>query len=239
MAKRNDPKADRKQKLAELKREQRARERRKTWITVGIATLLSLGLIGAVVVPAVLKDRKAKNATKALAGEAAKPLSAFGVKQADAQCSPEKIENPIPKGGDHAVEGEKIDYPVAPPNAGKHTGNATVAIATGFYDRSPSQPTIERAVHSLEHGVVVAWYDKQLPEAEVKELRKIGASAVNKKDRFVAMPWDRTDFSDKKPFVLTSWGHTQRCGKVSGEAIAAFVKKNADSKDAPERGGGV
>ena len=237
MAKRIDPKADRKQKLEQLKREQRAKERRKTLVTVGIASLLGLGLIGSVTVPAVIRNNKVNNEKKAAARDAKLPLADFGVKAAAAECAEEKVESPMPKGGEHVQEGQTVEYEVIPPNAGQHY-SSTVPVVTGFYDRA-AKPAPERAVHDLEHGVVVAWYDKALPDAEVKELRRAAASAVDKKMRFVAIPWDRADFSDNKHFVLTSWGRTQRCGKISGEAIDAFVKKNMNSKDAPEAGAQV
>lgn len=238
MAKRTDPKADRKHKLEDLKRQQRAKERRKTFMTVGIASLVGVALIVGVVLPGVLKDRRLADAKKATAQEAQAPLADFGVKLAAAECGEEKTDSPIPPAGQHVEEGKRVDYPSAPPAGGTHTGAATVAIGTGFYARS-SQPAPEHAVHSLEHGVIVGWYDKTLPADEITALQKVGAAAVDKNLRFIAVPWDRDNFPDNKHFVLTSWGHTQRCGKVSGEAIDAFVKKNADSKDAPERGTGV
>ena len=238
MAKRIDPKADRKRKLEDLKRQQRAKERRKTLVTVGLATFAGLALIAAVVVPAVLKDRKNAGARKAATAEAKKPLADFGVKAAAAGCGEDKVASPLPPGSGHVAEGQRVDYKAIPPDGGQHTGTATVAIGEGFYPRSGQAPA-EHAVHSLEHGVVIGWYDKTLPADQVTALQQAGASAAQKKLRFIAVPWERANFADSKPFVLTSWGHTQRCGKVSGEAIDAFVKKNADSKDAPERNGRV
>lgn len=238
MAKRIDPKADRKRKLEELKRQQRAKERRKTIITVVIAALLGLALIGMVVVPAVLKSRRTADSRKAAAREAKRPVADFGVKLAAAGCGEEQVDNPLSPAGQHVDEGQKVDYKASPPDAGQHTGTATLSIRSGFYARSDDAPP-EHAVHSLEHGVVIGWYDKTLPADQLKDLQKAGAAAADKHLRFIAVPWSRSTFADNKPFVLTSWGHTQRCGKVSGQAIDAFVKKNADGKDAPERGGQV
>lgn len=235
MAKRIDPKADRKQKLEQLKREQRGKERRKTLVTVGIASLLGLALIGVVTVPAVLKDRKLNNEKKAAQREASKALSAFGVKAAEAACTEEKVDTPVPPGGQHVEQGQTVNYPSIPPSSGQHS-EATAGLAEGFHARE-EKVAPERAVHSLEHGLVVGWYDKRISAADAVQLRKIGAAATAKKLRFLAMPWDREDFPDNKPFVLTSWGRAQRCGKISGEVVDAFVKKNQDSKDAPERGG--
>ncbi|MEO6712296.1 MAG: DUF3105 domain-containing protein [Mycobacteriales bacterium] len=233
-----DPKADRKRKLEELKREQRSRERRKTLVTVGIATLLGLGLIAAVVTPAVLKDQRLKTERKADERDAKLPVANFGVKAADANCSAETTDNPIPAGGDHSQEGERVDYAVSPPSGGRHSAGGVLGQGTGFFARSASSPP-ERAVHSLEHGGVIVWYDKTVPDDQVKALRKIGVAGVNKSLRLIVVPWERGDFADDKHIVLTSWGHRQACGAPSGEAIEAFVKKNADSEVAPERGGQI
>jgi hypothetical protein len=238
VAKRIDQRDERKRKLEALKREQQRKEQRKTRLTIAISTLAGLALVGAVVVPSVNKSRKEAADKKKLEAEAKNPMANFGVKLADAACLDEKVDNPIPEGNQHVNPGVTVEYPVIPPDGGKHTAGQTVAIDAGFYARD-ADVVIEHAVHDLEHGVVVGWYDKALPQAEVDALQKIGASATNKKLRFVAIPWDRDNFPDDKHFVLTSWGHTQRCGKVSGEAIDAFVKKNQDSKVAPEAGGRV
>jgi hypothetical protein len=224
-----DPKADRKRKLEQLKREQRAKERRKTWTTVGIATLLGLGLIAAVVVPSVLKSRRTASAKKAA-------VATLGVATAAAECTDEKVDSPLPAGSQHVGAGEKVTYPTAPPDGGQHDGTASLGVGTGFYSSSADAPP-ELAVHSLEHGAIIGWYDTSLPKDQQDVLRKIATASTAQNMRLIFVPWDRGTFPDNKHFVLTSWGHTQRCGKVSGAVIDAFAKKNTNSKDAPEAGG--
>jgi hypothetical protein len=51
--------------------------------------------------------------------------------------------------------------------------------------------------------------------------------------RFVAVPWSRRTFADDRHVVLTAWGHTQRCRRVSGRVFYEFTRTYAD-KDAPE-----
>lgn len=223
-----DPKADRKRKLEELKRQQRAKERRKTLTTIAIASVLGIGLIAAVVVPAVLKDRREERLRKAA-------ITTYGVQEAAAECSTETVANPIPPAGEHVATGERVEYTSIPPDGGKHDGSGTLAVRDGFY----SEASVELAVHSLEHGAVIGWYDEKLPDAEVELLRKIGISSSDRNMRLIMVPWDRSDFPDNKHFVLTSWGHTLRCGKVSGEVIDKFATTYTNHKDAPEAGASI
>ncbi|WP_242424607.1 DUF3105 domain-containing protein, partial [Frankia sp. EI5c] len=101
---------------------------------------------------------------------------------------------------------------------------------------------IERAVHSMEHGFVIGWYDTELPDDQVETLRKVAADSG---DRFIAVPWTRQAFADNQHFVLTAWDRTQRCTTVAADVVQEFVSKWAnppaegatwDSPTAPETG---
>jgi len=107
-----------------------------------------------------------------------------------------------------------------------------------FYEMDADEQLTEMAVHNLEHGVVVAWYDKKLPAAEVEALKKIAANTKTQGRRFLVMPWQRGDLP-AKPLYLTAWGHKQGCSKASGETVGQFLDKFENGKDAPERGAPV
>jgi hypothetical protein len=245
VAKRTDSKVDRKRKLEQLKREQRAKERRKTILTVGIATLVGAVLLVGVIGAAVADKRKQDKAEKKAAAEAkakidvAKAeLKTIGVATAAASCLPEQADNPIPAGGEHVTVGTKVDYPVAPPSGGKHA-DQTVSLDQNFFERKSADQLVEQAVHDLEHGVVVAWYDSKLPAGDVEALRKIAANVKTQQRRILVMPWDRSDFPDDHHVVLTAWGHRQACGKVSGAAVETFLTTYENGKDAPEANAAV
>ena len=136
---------------------------------------------------------------------------------------------PVPKGGLHKAG--TIPYADAPPNSGEHSPN-TLRNAKRFYSRDDN-PAPEQAVHDLEHGLVVAWYDDELPDDQVAQLQGISQGMGA---RYVAVPWRRSVFPGGRHFVLTAWGKTQRCDRVSPEAIRQFIEDHADSKDAPEAG---
>jgi hypothetical protein len=56
---------DRRQRLEELRSQQKAAERRKNWLFAGSAIVVALILIGAAVIPAYIHDRNKKAKEKA------------------------------------------------------------------------------------------------------------------------------------------------------------------------------
>lgn len=214
------PANDRRRRADEIRRKQAAKERRRTLVAIGVAVALGGLLIGLAVWQ--VRDKTPDE----------RPLPEIGVLEAEAGCSPVENATPIPGGGHRAGP---IEYPQSPPNGGPHN-DQTLSNARRFIQREQGgADVIERSVHNLEHGLVIAWYDEKLPEAEVEVLREVVTNASN---RFMAIPWNRADFPEEKHFVLTAWGHTQRCGRVSGEVVKKFIDGYTD-KDAPERGGAV
>lgn len=138
----------------------------------------------------------------------------------------------LPKEPPGHVNGE-VDYDVEPPSFGEHSPR-TLSNIKPFYSRDDAPPP-ERAVHNLEHGVVVAWYDDELPDDQVAALEAV---APDMGRRFVAVPWTRSTFDDDRHFVLTAWGVTQRCRTVSAAVVEQFVDDHADTL-APEKGAPV
>jgi hypothetical protein len=245
VAKRTDSKVDRKRKLEELKRAQRAKERRKTLITVVAASVVGLVLVGSVVGASIKESRDKKAAAKKATAEreaniakAKTELTTLGVPAASAECSPVRSDEKISEANQHVQVGQEVDYKAGPPTGGQHAGQTLPMDDQNFYDMDAEKSLTEMAVHNLEHGVVVAWYDKKLPAAEVEALKKIAANTKTQERRFLVMPWQRGDLPEK-PLYLSAWGHKQGCGKASGEAVLQFLDKFENGKDAPERGARV
>jgi len=241
VAKRTDSKVDRKRKLEELKRQQRAKERRKTILTLGTATVVGLALLGGVIGAAVAENRREEKAKKREAAAAQQKIDAakaelptLGVATAAAQCSPVQADDPFPTDKDH-VQGT-VEYKSVPPTGGDHNAQTLPIDGQNFYEIGTGEALVESAVHDLEHGVVVGWYDKKLPAGEVDALKKIAANTQNQQVRFLVMPWDRSDLPGDNHFVLTAWGQKQACGKVSGEVVKSFLEKYSDQKSLPEAG---
>lgn len=212
---------DRRARMEAMRREQQRRERRSSFLVYGVGSFVAVAVLLAAVVPSVLQARSRSEARKVgyvkAANSVAKTADCSGVRN-DVQISRDHVTTTVDYTKLLAAKGEQI-----PPSSGPHDANP-LPDAIHFYSRA-DKPKIERAVHNLEHGFIVAWYDSQLPQPEVTKLQGIAAQAG---ERFIAVPWDRGDFPDNRHFVLTAWDRTQRCGTVDADVVANFVKTYAD-----------
>lgn len=220
-------------KSERIAKTQEAQARQRTQRRIAVAVGLGLLLLLVVAIPIIRRSTAPSEAERAAAADAKRPVAAFGVGLEVAGCDPVVVTPPQPDWTKH-VEGDHA-YDAAPPAGGQHSQKTLPMGEDRFYERS-EKPEPERGVHNLEHGLVVAWYDGQLPAAEVAALRQVAAAAGNKDLRFVALPWARAAFAGGKPVVLTAWGVTQRCTRVSGAAIETFIGTHADAAGLAERG---
>ncbi len=224
--------AERNARLDTLRREQRRQERRRSLLIYGTGGLVAVALLAGIIVYALV-DNRAKDESRSVghvttASAAATATGCTGV------------VNDASRGSTHVATNQTVNYEVAPPSSGNHD-SSPLPDAYRFYERIPNL-RIERAVHNLEHGFVIGWYDPKLPDDQVTALRTAADAAGN---RFIAVPWERGEFADNKHFVLTAWDRTQRCATVSESAIKDFVKTYANpslagaawaSPTAPESG---
>lgn len=226
---------DRRARLEELRRQQKAAERRKNFLFVGSAIAVALILIGAAIIPAYLHDQAKQR--KAKAGYQASPTKA----EAAAGCT--GVHNdPVSKAALHVTT--PIDYskekygdtrggtPPIPPSNGRHNP-VSLGDTNRFYPLT-QKPRPERAVHNLEHGYVVVWYDSKLPADQAAHLQELAAGG--NLTRLLVVGWWQGDLPAGKHVVLTSWGRTERCAKVSDTVINAFYRAHLNSAIAPETG---
>jgi hypothetical protein len=235
----SQPVKERRAKVEEMRRQQAAKERRKTAIFVGISIVLGLGLIGAAATPAILKS---------INDPAKKAVSSFGVSASAASCDAPTTD--VATGtGDHVGPGtnkpnvSSVKYSTVPPSSGQHFP-VPLPLERKFYS-AQDRPKMENLVHNLEHGYTVVWYDDTVKGDQLKALQdladKIGGAANTRK--FIVSAWDPAygAFPAGKHVGLSHWsgnkqGHRQLCGQVSGKVIDEFVKKYP-STDAPEPNG--
>lgn len=222
-SKRDSEAAYRARKLAEVQQQQAAAQRKRTVRIILIVAALAMAVLATVVVPMLTRDENTDPQV---------PIAAIGVTADAASCSAETRQPPAPDWTSHTRE--TVRYQSIPPAGGPHDPTTLPLARDHFYERSEN-PRPERAVHDLEHGVVVGWYDTGLSDADVAVLKQVSAAAAAAKLRFVAVPWPGDPFEDERHFVLTAWGVTQRCSAVSGAAVQAFVQKHADAPGLPER----
>jgi Protein of unknown function (DUF3105) len=226
---------DRRARLEELRRQQKAAERRKNFLFIGSAIVIAIALIAAVLIPAYLHDQANKNKSKA--GHQAKPTAA----EKAAGCL--GVHNdPVPKDSDRSHVATAVDYaktqfgdtkggtlPV-PPTGGHHNQN-TLSDTNRFYPLA-QKPRPERAVHNLEHGYVVVWYDSKLPADQVAHLQLLAGQG--NLSRMLVVGWWQGDLPANKHVVITSWARTDRCSTVSDKVINDFYKANLNASIAPE-----
>jgi hypothetical protein len=225
---------DRRARIEAMRREQQAKERRKSTTFVVLAIVIGLGLVSAAAVPAYLSKRN---------DPANKALSSFGVSTAAASCS--APTNDTPTGGqDHKAQGTVIKYADVPPSSGPHW--ATPVLSSRPFYSATDRPAMEQLVHNLEHGYTVLWYDKTIKGAQLAALKDIASSARSQSavgpSKFIVSAWDTAygTFPQGKHVAMSHWGaktaHRQLCGKVSGAAVGSFIKKFPYT-DAPEPAG--
>lgn len=225
---------DRKQRLEELRSQQKASERRKNFLFAGSAIAIALILIGAAVIPAYLHDRNQK--AKEKVGYQASPTSAekaagcTGVHNDPLSAAAEHVEGPIDYKKEKYGDDSGGLTPI-PPTGGKHNA-VSLGDTVRFYPLS-QKPRPERAVHNLEHGYIVVWYDSKLPADQVKKLETLAKGTLT---RLLVVGWWQGDLPADKHVVFTSWGRTDRCTTVSDAMASEFYSDHLNADIAPEAG---
>lgn len=116
--------------------------------------------------------------------------------------------------------GVAIKYSTSPPAGGAHDPSP---LGPGVYNTpfstNPAQhPSIYQAVHSLEHGYVIVWYNPDLSKSDVDAL----TGAVGGESKVILVPYP--DLQSKDKMAMSAWGHVQYCGKAQAKAVEAFTK---------------
>ena len=113
-------------------------------------------------------------------------------------------------------------YPTVPPASGPHAAIPPGPLDAGVYD-SPTLPELYRAIHSLEHGATIIWYDPTTPSDRVATLtafydRRLQDADVGQ-DRVIVGPYDFLgDPAGVLPsgtqMALVAWHRLQTCARV-------------------------
>ena len=224
---------DRRARLAEIQKQQKAKER-KVVAGIIIGCVVLLAALGGVVVYAIQDARS-------------KQLPNLGVSLAAAHCSKPTDDG---QGGsqEHVGPGTSkpnetsVKYDTIPPSHGPHFVQPDVS-GRDFYTAS-DRPVLETLVHNLEHGYTILWYDgtKVKDTALLKDVADQADKLAQSSGKFKVVEWDpkRGQFPDGTPYAMAHWasdgGHRQFCQDLSGQAVIDFVKK-FPSSNAPEPGG--
>ncbi|MFD7477490.1 DUF3105 domain-containing protein [Streptomyces sp. NPDC059837] len=198
--------ADRKARIEEMRRAEKARERRNRILTITISTVIVAGLVGwgayAINSANEKSDQKAAAAKKPVSGE----------KTWDAK-----------KLGRNHVQA-KVNYPMNPPVGGNH--NPVWMTCNGnVYTKAIAN---ENAVHSLEHGAVWITYNDKATDADTKTL----ADKVTKTPYTLMSP----DKTQSGTIMLSAWGHQLSVDKASDPRVEQFLSKYVQGPQTPEPG---
>ena len=253
MPEREDPnrritKAERREE-ARLKREEIQRKmarQRRGRLLGGIALVVAAGLIVALV---VLQPFAGEDTTQAQASDLLKqaPAATKTAGCTDVQTIPayngisdvtnaKYVDNVhIGTNADFLTPPKLSTYPSIPPTSGPHAAlppDGPGPLPAGVYS---SPPDIYRAIHSLEHGATIIWYDPTASGAALDELtsfydRKVSAAAIGQ-DRVIIAPYSYPDqgtagqLPDGVQMALVAWHRMQTCSSVSLPVAFAFTSK--------------
>lgn len=240
-----------------MRREQRARERRRRLLTIGGLAAAAVVAIAIVVIAVVSRSSQPTQASQIL------PTTPTG--KLTVQQTPQRVPNntgipgvlvwdtqgwpgngqPSPGALEHQHVSGPVKYAVLPPVGGPHN---PIWMNAGVYTKPvPS----ERAVHDLEHGAVWIVYDPNLPADEVAQLQAFvtkqsmipesaqAAGVANQANRYMVMsPWSNNSLP--APIVLSAWGHQLRVTTPSDPRMQRFVDMFRNSQTyTPEYGSAV
>ena len=219
------PVNNRRKRAEQIRKQHERAERRGTIIAIALATLLGAGLIGGAVF-----------ATRDKRGEPLERLSKIGIAESEASCGELKKDDEKASGAnDHRATGETITYPSPPPASGPHWDPSQLVPRSARFAARDTNYQPEQYVHNLEHGYVVVWYDADLPDDQLDQLRE--ASEIGGIDKFMVAPWTRGKFEGSSDVVMASWARKIECTKFSGAALADFYETygpDGDENVAPE-----
>jgi hypothetical protein len=219
MASRKEEKERRRQeRLARERAEREQARRRRLYATVVGAVLVvaAVGAIVAVVATGGGGDGGSSDGSGLDVEPQPPPTQRITALDAAAKAADCRLRNPPIEGSTHVQK--KVKYDTNPPTSGNHNPVPADDDAYG------TSPPIENLVHSLEHGRIIAWYKRSLPQRRIAQLKGL----------FDQDPYHLILASNNSmPYELavSAWGHLAGCPKVSDESfdvVRAFRDRYRD-----------
>lgn len=221
--------AERKARIEEMRRAERARERRNRILTIGAGVVVVAGLV---VGGVVLVDSQS--------GDKASAASTSNGSQSGDRASAASTSNSSGDSG-HFVTGEdgvrtwtgklsrthvttSVTYPMHPPVGGNH--NPVWLDCNGDVYTQPVKD--ESAVHSLEHGAVWVTYTSKASKADVDAL----AAKVKKTPYTLMSPYE----NQSAPIMLSAWGHQLSVKSAGDPGVDEFFATYVEGAQTPEPG---
>ncbi|MFH8493757.1 DUF3105 domain-containing protein [Streptomyces coeruleorubidus] len=196
----------RKARIEEMRRTERARERRNRVITITLSAVIVAGVVGF----GAYALNKADEKDEQQAAAVKKPVR--GEKTWDAK-----------KLGRNHVQAA-VDYPMNPPVGGDHN-QAWMTCDGTVYTKAIGK---ENAVHSLEHGAVWVTYNDKAAEADIEKL----SDKVSRTPYTLMSPVD----DQPGTITLSAWGYQLTVDKASDPRVEQFLTKYVQGSQTPEPG---
>jgi hypothetical protein len=113
-------------------------------------------------------------------------------------------------------------YPTTPPASGPHADIPPGPLPAGVYD-SLTTEDLYRAIHSLEHGATVVWYDPAAPAKRIAQLtgfydRRVQDAPVGQ-DRVIVAPYDFPGdaagiLPEGTQMAVVAWHRLRLCARI-------------------------
>ncbi|MER6566453.1 DUF3105 domain-containing protein [Streptomyces sp. NPDC001093] len=207
--------AARKARIEEMRRTERARERRNRALTIAASVVVVAGLVvgGVVLVKSQSGDKKnSASDSKSSSGDSGHwTTGKDGVQAWSGKLARTHVT-------------AKVSYPMHPPVGGNH--NPIWATCDGTVYTKPLQD--ENAVHSLEHGAVWVTYTSKANKADVDAL----AARVKKTPYSLMSPYE----NQAAPLILSAWGHQVAVKSADDPEVNKFFSAYVQGPQTPEPG---
>jgi hypothetical protein len=139
------------------------------------------------------------------------------------------------EGANHVPQTQVPTYRSVPATSGPHwsLGDGVAPLFWKVYTSPVPEPA---AVHNLEHGGIVIWYQSTATQEDIQNLtqfvqQQLGTSQF----KILLSPWDGKDFGH--PIAVTAWDWLLYLDSADIDQIRAFQNAHPAS-DAPEPFGG-
>ncbi|MFJ9905264.1 DUF3105 domain-containing protein [Streptomyces sp. NPDC101152] len=208
--------AARKARIEEMRRAEKARERRGRILTIGASVVVVAGLVvGGVVLVQHQSDKK-NTASDAKSGGSSGDAGHFvtgkdGVRTWTGNLSRNHVAG-------------TVSYPMHPPVGGNH--NPVWLNCNGDVYTKPVKD--ENAVHALEHGAVWVTYTDKATKSDVGTL----AAKVKQTPYSLMSPYT----NQSAPIELSAWGHQLSVTSANDPKVAQFFQTYVQGKQTPEPG---
>jgi hypothetical protein len=201
---------ERQARIAEMRRAEKARERRNRILTIGASVAVVTALVvGGVVLVRSQDDGGSTTADSSNPGHWT--TGKDGVKTWSSKLSQTHVT-------------KNVKYPMTPPAGGDH--DARWMNCNG--DVYTKELSNMNAVHSLEHGSVWVTYTSKAAKADVEKL----AAKVKQTPYTLMSPYE----GQAAPIMLTAWGHQRTVTSADDPNVAKFFETYVQGEQTPEKG---